>query len=64
MAPFINVPENEKKFFEFNRQDSEGQVVMPFETFRFSGGRPPNWKFIRIQDFYLHKAHLLMMQFH
>ena len=51
MAPFINVPENEKKFFEFNRQDSEGQVVMPFETFRFSGGRPPNWKFIRIQDF-------------
>ena len=51
MKPFINVSGREKKFYEFNEQDKDGQIVTPFETFRFSGGRPPNWKFIRIQDF-------------
>jgi len=51
MKPFINVSGGEKKFYEFNQKDKDGQIVTPFETFRFSGGRPPNWKFIRIQDF-------------
>ncbi len=51
MKPFINVADREKKFHEFNQKDGDGQIVTPFETFRFSGGRPPNWKFVRIQDF-------------
>ena len=36
MKPFINVSGREKKFYEFNEQDKDGQIVTPFETFRFS----------------------------
>ena len=52
LSLFIQVPGQKKEFYDFNQIDGNtNQTIEPFETFKFSGGLPPNWKFIRVQDF-------------
>lgn len=52
LSSFIQVPGRKKEYHEFLTIDSDtGQLIDSFDTFKFDGGLPPNWKFIRVQDF-------------